>query len=100
MDVIDLLNKEKISFTVSGQDYQIKCLNPDHDDHNPSLRVDKVNGVMHCFSCGFRGNLFTHFGAPPTQKTIRLHKVRDKIQRIRSDNVGLKVPEKSIRALV
>ena len=97
MDVIDLLNKEKISFTVSGQDFQIKCLNPDHDDTNPSLRIDKVNGVMHCFSCGFRGNLFTHFGAPPTQKTIRLHKVRDKIQKIRSDNVGLKVPEKSIR---
>jgi DNA primase len=97
MDVIDLLNKEKISFTVSGQDFQIKCLNPDHDDHNPSLRIDKVNGVMHCFSCGFRGNIFTHFGAPPTQKTIRLHKVRDKIQKIRSDNVGLKIPEKSVR---
>ena len=97
MDVIDLLNKQKLSFTVSGQDFQIKCLNPDHDDKNPSLRIDKVTGVMHCFSCGFRGNLFTHFGAPPTQRTLRLHKVKDKIQRIRSDNVGLRIPEKSMR---
>ena len=93
MDVIDLLNKEKINFTVSGQDFQIKCLNPDHDDTNPSLRIDKVNGVMHCFSCGFRGNIFTHFYAPPTEKTIQLHRLRAKIEKVRSENVGLKIPE-------
>ena len=40
MDVIELLNKQHIVYTVSGQDFQIKCLNPDHDDRNPSLRVD------------------------------------------------------------
>mgnify|MGYP000152143668 CR=1 FL=1 len=97
MDVIDVLNKEKLAYTVSGQDFQIKCLNPDHDDRNPSLRVDKVTGVFHCFSCHFKGNIFTHYGTPPTEKTLRLHKVRHKIEKIRSDNVGLKIPEKAIR---
>lgn len=97
MDVIELLNKQQLVYTVSGQDFQIRCLNPDHDDRNPSLRVDKVTGVMHCFSCGFRGNIFTHFGTAPTAKEVRLHKVRQKVESIRSENVGLKIPEKATR---
>ena len=64
MDVLELLNKQEVGYTPSGQDYLIKCLNPEHDDSNPSLRVDKVTGVMHCFSCGFKGNVFAHFDAP------------------------------------
>jgi len=70
MDVIELLNKQKLVYTLSGQDFQIKCLNPDHDDRNPSLRVDKVTGVMHCFSCGFRSNIFTHIGTAPSAKEV------------------------------
>ena len=97
MDVIELLNKQHIVYTVSGQDFQIKCLNPDHDDRNPSLRVDKVTGVMHCFSCGFRGNIFSHFGTAPSAKEVRLHKVKTKVQAIRSENVGLRIPEASTR---
>lgn len=96
MDVIELLNKEKLIYTVSGQDFQIKCLNPDHDDHNPSLRVDKVTGVMHCFSCGFRGNIFTHFGKVQSAKEVRLHKLRSKITETRAENVGLKMPAKAM----
>jgi hypothetical protein len=45
MSVEALLIEKGISFTSSGKDYLIKCLNPDHDDSNPSLRVDKINGV-------------------------------------------------------
>jgi len=97
MDVIELLNKQELIYTISGQDFQIKCLNPDHDDRNPSLRVDKVTGVMHCFSCGFRGNLFTHFGTTPSAKEIRLHKIRAKINETRAENVGLKIPENATR---
>ena len=43
MDVIELLNKQKLSYTVSGQDYTIQCLSPDHEDNNPSLRIDTVS---------------------------------------------------------
>ena len=40
MDVLEILNKEEVGYTPSGQDYLIRCLNPEHDDSNPSLRVD------------------------------------------------------------
>ena len=46
MDVIELLNKQKLSYTVSGQDYTIQCLSPDHEDNNPSLRIDKISGCL------------------------------------------------------
>ena len=68
-----LLNKQEVGYTPSGQDYLIRCLNPEHDDNNPSLRVDRVTGIMHCFSCGFSGNLFTHFGAPESPLEVRIH---------------------------
>ena len=81
MDVLELLNKEEVGYTPSGQDYLIRCLNPEHDDSNPSLRVDKVTGVMHCFSCGFRGNVFAHFDAPGiSPKELKRKKVKEKIE--------------------
>lgn len=39
-----------------GAAYQGLC--PFHDDHHPSLRVDPVKGVYHCFSCGAGGDVF------------------------------------------
>ena len=63
MIAIDLLSEKGIKFSVKGQDAIIACLNPEHDDNNPSLRVDRVTGIMHCFSCGFKVYLFTYFGA-------------------------------------
>jgi DNA primase len=39
-----------------GNDFVIHCLNPDHADSNPSLRVDRDSGLFHCFACGFGGN--------------------------------------------
>jgi len=61
-NVEKLLIDEGISYKSAGKDYIIACLNPDHDDKNPSLRLDKVTGVAHCFACGWKRNLFRHFG--------------------------------------
>ena len=47
----DLLKEKGIPYQLSGKDVKIICLNPEHDDTNPSLRVDRITGVMHCFSC-------------------------------------------------
>lgn len=96
MDVIELLNKQKLSYTVSGQDYTIQCLSPDHEDNNPSLRIDKISGVMNCFSCGFKGNIFTHFQVTPTGKQIKIEKLKSMINKMRSQGVGLKMPDKFI----
>ena len=31
---------------------QFRCLNPAHDDKNPSMSYDKKRNKVHCFSCG------------------------------------------------
>ena len=77
----DLLREKGIHYELSGKDAKILCLNPEHDDTNPSLRVDRITGVMHCFSCGFKGNLFTHFGAPSSPLEVRLHKLKEKVEK-------------------
>ena len=96
MIAIDLLSERNIDFSVKGQDAIISCLNPEHDDSNPSLRVDKVTGIMHCFSCGFSGNLFTHFGAPESPLEVRIHRLKDKIAKSKSQTVGIQLPEDRI----
>lgn len=39
-------------------DGQYKCRCLFHEDRNPSMSVNAVKGVYHCFSCGAGGNLF------------------------------------------
>ena len=96
MIAIDLLSERNIDFSVKGQDAIISCLNPEHDDSNPSLRVDKVTGIMHCFSCGFSGKLFTHFGAPESPLEVRIHRLKDKIAKSKAQTVGIQLPEDRI----
>ncbi len=80
MNVIDILNDRQIKYREAGKDYQILCINPEHDDSNPSMRVDKVTGVFHCFSCGYKGNIFSKFGAEPNFIDIRVAKLQEKIR--------------------
>lgn len=91
MNVIDVLNDRNIRYKEAGKDYQIRCLNPEHDDNNPSMRVDKVTGVFHCFSCGHKGNLFRHFGADPNPIDIKIAQLQDKIRDLLS-NKNLVMP--------
>ena len=93
MEVAELLTKKKIAYKHSGQDYLIRCLNPEHEDRNPSLRVNKVSGVMNCFSCGFKGNIFKFFDEVINARDLQRKKLQDKILNIRADNVGLKMPK-------
>ena len=65
MKVEELLLEKAIDYKVSGRDFLTKCLNPDHEDTNPSMRIDNTTGIFHCFSCGFKGSVFKHFGALP-----------------------------------
>lgn len=96
MIAIDLLSDKGIKFSVKGQDALISCLNPEHDDSNPSLRVDRVTGIMHCFSCGFKGNLFTYYGAPESPLEVRIHRIKEKIAKSRAQTVGIQLPEDRI----
>jgi DNA primase len=90
--VLDLIYKNNLAFTVSGRDYLIKCLNPDHEDSNPSFRVDKVNGVAHCFSCGFKTNLFKYYGVFTNPIPIKIAALKEKLQLLKMGNNGLELP--------
>ena len=90
--VLDLINKNSLTFSVSGRDYLIKCLSPDHEDSNPSFRVDKVSGVAHCFSCGFKTNLFKYYGVFTNPIPIKIAKLKEKLAELKMGNLGLDLP--------
>jgi len=96
MTAEELLAEKGIDYQLKGQDALISCLNPEHDDSNPSLRVDKVTGIMHCFSCGFKGNLFTYYGAPASPLEVRIHRIKEKIAATRAQTVGISLPKDRI----
>ena len=92
MTVEELLQERKIEYKLSPADCIVSCLNPEHDDGNPSMRIDRITGVYNCFSCGYKGNIFVHFDAPSNPLDIRREKVRRKIEEVRSSSIGLKMP--------
>lgn len=61
MDVKQILDSKHIPYVSKGRDYTVRCLNPQHEDKNPSMNIDKLSGVFHCYSCGFAGNIYDHF---------------------------------------
>ena len=82
--VLDLLKNNSIAFTVSGRDYLTKCLNPDHEDTNPSFRIDRVSGIAHCFSCGFKTNVFKYFGVFTNPVPLRIANLKKKLFELRT----------------
>ena len=93
MRVDELLQEKRIDFKVSGQDFVVKCINPDHEDSNPSMRIDSITGIFNCFSCGFKGNLFKHFGAAANFLEIKRQKLKTSIEEKRSASVGFEFPK-------
>jgi DNA primase len=90
--VLELINKNSLAFSVSGRDYLIKCLNPEHEDSNPSFRVDKVTGVAHCFSCGFKTNLFKYYGVFTNPVPMKIAALKEKLNELKTSGTGLELP--------
>jgi DNA primase len=91
MNVVDLLHDRKLDYKEQGKDFLIACFNPEHDDSNPSCRVDKVTGIFHCFSCGHKGDIFRKYGAEPSFIDIEISRLQDQIVDILS-NQNLTMP--------
>lgn len=89
----ELLSKEKIPYYAKGKDFLVQCLNPEHDDSNPSMRVDQVTGIFNCFACGFKGNIFQHFGHKPNQLQLKREALRKRISKKMSEGAGLEMPK-------
>lgn len=88
----ELLEKQKINYVISGNDLLIQCLNPEHNDTNPSMRVDKVSGVFHCFACGYKGNLLSRFNVYRSKSQVAREKLKEHIIKHVSQNNGLQMP--------
>jgi DNA primase len=93
MRVDELLQEKRIDFKVSGRDFVVKCLNPEHDDSNPSMRIDNITGIFNCFACGFKGNVFKHFGAAANYLEIKRQKLKESIEEKRSASIGFDFPK-------
>lgn len=92
MNVEDLLLSKKIPYIPRGKDFVVSCLNPDHADRNPSMRIDQVTGIFNCFSCEFKGNLFSHFGEKVNQMDVARASLKKKIANAMFESVGLEFP--------
>lgn len=92
MNVEELLNNKDIYYIQKGADFLIRCLNPEHEDRNPSMRIDQVTGIYQCFSCATKGNLFEHFGEKGDQLQIKRELLRRKITQKRAESVGVAMP--------
>lgn len=91
--VLDLIQKNGLEYKVSGRDYLIRCLNPEHPDKDPSFRVDKVSGVAHCFGCGFKTNLFKYYGVFTNTVPIRIAALKEKLATLKIMTTGLELPK-------
>ena len=91
MTVSELLISKNIVSNTSGESLLIKCLNPEHEDNNPSMRINATTGDSHCFACGYSVNIYRHFG-------IQLNKVNTKVFKLlakldKSRNPSITMPE-------
>lgn len=94
--VTAVLKLKGIEYKDTGGDILVRCLNPDHDDSHPSLRIDRETGVMHCLSCGFgKGipSIFHYFNEDTRTEPPLLHQIRKKIKDIVTSNTFLEIPE-------
>lgn len=99
MNVDELLDSKGIKYTNAGGDLLITCLNPQHIDASPSLRVDRETGVMHCLACGFgKGipSIFHYFNKDIPRSFGKISRIRGKMREFRTLNNELSIPESAI----
>jgi len=82
MNPEEILKNRHIHYTYSGADLLVRCLNPEHEDRHPSMRVDKFSGKFNCFSCGYSGSIYKLFGIHRNLLDVRVQALQEKIRKI------------------
>lgn len=91
MTVTELLISKNIATKESGQSILVKCLNPAHEDNNPSMRINATTGDSHCFACGHSVNIYRHFGIQLNKVNTKVFKLLAKLDKYR--NPVIELPE-------
>lgn len=91
--VLSLIQKQGLAYRSSGRDYLVACINPEHPDSDPSMRIDRITGLFNCFSCGFKGNLFKYYGVLTSLAPIKLAKLKDRLTELKTAHTGLELPK-------
>lgn len=93
-NIIKALEDKNIEYKVSGQDIKVKCLNPDHEDSNPSLNIHKDTGQYNCWSCGFSGeNILVFFNREQSAAYTKSLLLKNKIKDMIYESKGIELPE-------
>lgn len=99
-----LLDKHNIKYIAKGSDLVIKCLNEDHDDEEPSMRINKLSGMFHCFSCEFKGGLTKLYKllgeSEPSQSLklqVKISMLKDKLATVDIINIILPKDRKLVK---
>lgn len=93
-EVEQLLVDKKIHFVPKGKDLLVHCLNPEHDDTRPSMRIDREDGLFHCFGCGYKGNVFLRFNRYRNVFNSKVRAIKESIMEIRRASwSGFEIPQ-------
>ena len=57
VDIVAMFEEFGVKLIKKGKSYTGLC--PWHDDHEPSLSVDREKGLYNCFGCGEAGDMFS-----------------------------------------
>ena len=89
MNTQELLESKNIYYKTSGADLVVHCLNPEHEDNNPSMRIDQLTGTFNCLSCGFSGNIFKHYDITRNELDIRVVQIKNKIRAMMVEKLSI-----------
>lgn len=83
----EILKTNNIKYRYSGGDLVVHCFNPEHEDNNPSMRIDKLDGKFHCLSCGYSGSIYKYFNIYKNLLDLRVVNLKEKIQKLNRKNI-------------
>lgn len=94
-DLKDLINKGKpflrqyleemgVDINKKGQNEWIRCINPDHQDKNPSCAFvpESDDTYVHCFSCQFNSDIYTAAHCLENKPLTGVGFIRDNVEYI------------------
>jgi len=91
-EVEQLLRDKDIYYIPKGKDVLVKCFNPEHDDSSPSMRIDREEGIYHCLSCGYKGNIFYDFNKYRNAFNSKVSAIKEKIRSLYLEASGAIMP--------